>query len=90
MPVAEVELVMETVIGQEGPVARLMTTKSVAVFTPSVQFKVRVVGVVSVGYHGCVGSIGPPAPEMEMPEGPVGDVNALTPHLDRNCSYFKP
>jgi hypothetical protein len=50
------------------------TAESVAVSVPLVQFKVSVVEAVSVGYHGWLEGMGPPEPEREMPESPVGEV----------------
>jgi hypothetical protein len=57
-----------------GAAAKLITTESEAVLTPSVQFKVRVVEPPTLGYQGWIGSIGPPDPFKDMPESPVGEV----------------
>ena len=71
---AESELVI-TGTGQTSGTLKLITTKSVAVFVPLVQLRVRVVGVVVDGYQACPGTIGPPTPVSEMPELPVGEVS---------------
>jgi hypothetical protein len=57
-----------------GAAVILITTESVAVVTPSVQLSVRVVGLPTAGYHGWPEGIGPPEPDREMPESPVGEV----------------
>lgn len=75
---AEPELVIAKATGQPPPPppagTTLITTKSVAVEPPFVQFKVRVVEEPTAGYHGCPGSIGPPLPEVATPESPDGEV----------------
>ena len=52
----------------------LITTESVEVAVPLPQVKVKVVGVEVVGYQGWPDSIGPPTPEREMPDSPVGEL----------------
>jgi len=49
-----------------------ITTESVAVEPPLVQLSVKVVGLPTEGYQGCGAEIGPPVPESEIPETPVG------------------
>ena len=60
--------------GEGGGTARLITTESLEVLTPSVQSKVRVTGLPIAGYQGCPGGIGPPLPAREIPDGPEGEV----------------
>lgn len=52
-----------------------ITTESVAVSVPLVQSRVKVTGEPKLGYQGCAGEIGPPLPEVEMPEVPLGAVS---------------
>lgn len=67
-----------TVGGGGGGATREMVTESLEETVPSVQFKVRVVGVDKVGYQGWLGAIGPSEPEIVIPVAPEGEVSWQT------------
>jgi hypothetical protein len=63
-----------TVAGGGAGATTLIVTESVVEVTPSVQLMVSVVDPPTAGYHGWPEGIGPPEPEREIPESPVGEV----------------
>lgn len=67
--------------------ARLITTESVAVSVPFVQFKVNVVGEPRLGYQGWPEEIGPPLPMVEIPESPDGEVSVQAVALEDAQEY---